>query len=836
MIRVYEGAVAQNLFTDYVFDTLGNLRRTMQGEQNRYFMYDSLGRVLFAKQPEQDTNAGLVATDPITNNSAWSVKYTFDDNGNITTTTDARNISITGSYDRLNRIIGRDYSDSTPDVSFFYDGAGLGSVPAFSKGKTTKIASSISETRNTSFDSMGRLLTSEQRTTAQQLAGTQTPYTFNYAYNLSGGLVEEIYPSSRVVRNTLNPDGELSQIQSKKNANNGFVTYADSFEYHSSGAVTNMQLGNGHWETAEYDPQRLQVTKIGLGVTSADQNLFRLEFQYNSDGRSDNNGAMRLQRIIVPSAGSNPAFTATQSYFYDSLNRISSAVETVLGNQTWKQSFSYDRYGNRRFDPAGTTTLGSCQQAVCNPAISTANNRLAAGQNYVYDPAGSVTRDAGGQRFSYDAEDHQKEYFSAGNQTNSPDATYYYDGEGRRVKKIVGAETTIFVYDASGQLAAEYSTSVVPAQQAKVSYPTSDHLGSPRVITDQYGRVSSRKDFAAFGDEIVSPQRIGGPNGNGYDPPNVRQDYTGYQKDGESGLEFAQARYYNAAHGRFTSVDPMTASATIRNPQTLNRYSYVTNNPYKFVDPLGMALVDIGVVQTTDPYLARYLENDSVRKLQNSAQQSQSRTQTQTQTQTQVEVPKELKDLAALNPRDVTSNTTGEYVGIMTLTDAEVEARVDLISLAYNIGFAEGVREVQRENGENVDVNSVQSTDGSQSGTSSQTTTGGSLSAGTNSISGTVSSSESNTQSNSRTGSMTTTATVASGVTAAAADSARLAAARQSIINSESAVVRDVSNFRTGTVKMRVDPTKAVDGFIKHGLLLGRINGRLSYDRLRILQ
>lgn len=68
----------------------------------------------------------------------------------------------------------------------------------------------------------------------------------------------------------------------------------------------------------------------------------------------------------------------------------------------------------------------------------------------------------------------------------------------------------------------------------------------------------------------------------------MSKDYTGYEKDEESGLEFAQARYYNPTHGRFTSVDPLTASATIRNPQTLNRYSYALNSPYKFTDPLGL--------------------------------------------------------------------------------------------------------------------------------------------------------------------------------------------------------------------------------------------------------
>jgi RHS repeat-associated protein len=112
-----------------------------------------------------------------------------------------------------------------------------------------------------------------------------------------------------------------------------------------------------------------------------------------------------------------------------------------------------------------------------------------------------------------------------------------------------------------------------------------DHLGSPRVITDQNGTVTSRKDFSAFGEETITPQRT---EGLGYVPPNIRQDYTGYQKDDESGLEFAQARYYNPTHGRFTSVDPLTASATIRNSQTFDRYAYALNSTYRFIDPLGL--------------------------------------------------------------------------------------------------------------------------------------------------------------------------------------------------------------------------------------------------------
>ena len=64
------------------------------------------------------------------------------------------------------------------------------------------------------------------------------------------------------------------------------------------------------------------------------------------------------------------------------------------------------------------------------------------------------------------------------------------------------SKTTVFVYDASGKLVAEYSTNVVPVQDAKVSYLTADHLGSPRINTDATGAVIARHDYMPFGEEI----------------------------------------------------------------------------------------------------------------------------------------------------------------------------------------------------------------------------------------------------------------------------------------------------------------------------------------------
>jgi len=68
----------------------------------------------------------------------------------------------------------------------------------------------------------------------------------------------------------------------------------------------------------------------------------------------------------------------------------------------------------------------------------------------------------------------------------------------------------VFVYDAAGKQIAEYSTIVESALTAKLSYLTSDHLGSPRINTDQNGTVIARHDYHPFGEEIFIAQRTTG--------------------------------------------------------------------------------------------------------------------------------------------------------------------------------------------------------------------------------------------------------------------------------------------------------------------------------------
>ncbi len=64
-------------------------------------------------------------------------------------------------------------------------------------------------------------------------------------------------------------------------------------------------------------------------------------------------------------------------------------------------------------------------------------------------------------------------------------------------------------------------------------------------------------------------------------------EFTGKERDGETGLDYFGARYYAGVQGRFTGADPVMSSARASDPQSWNRYAYARNNPLLYVDPTG---------------------------------------------------------------------------------------------------------------------------------------------------------------------------------------------------------------------------------------------------------
>jgi RHS repeat-associated protein len=264
----------------------------------------------------------------------------------------------------------------------------------------------------------------------------------------------------------------------------------------------------------------------------------------------------------------------TQSYTYDEVNRLKTAQEGS-GQNYWKQEFDYDRFGNRRFNAATTSNvLGP------NPQIDEATNRFLQSEGYVYDEAGNLRQEPG-KSYKYDAESRLTEF-------NSGSATYSYDGDGRRVRKAVGTDVTVFVYNIAGQLVAEYRNTPVELGGG-TSFVTTDHLGSIRFITHRNGDIKSRHDYLPFGEELTIG-RINHPGQPYYNQPDgLNQKFTGKERDAESGLDYFGARYYSSSTGRFTSADSYTGSPQM--PQTFNLYAYTINNPLRYTDPTGNFIV-----------------------------------------------------------------------------------------------------------------------------------------------------------------------------------------------------------------------------------------------------
>ena len=242
--RVIEDPQGLAYQTNYTYDALDNLRKVDQAGQSRYFIYDSLGRLLRAKNTEQgvfNADADFPAmTDPISGNSQWSLGYAYDAVGNPAKRKDARNITIVYQYDNLNRVKTVDYSNTTPnpDVKRVYDGATDGRGMPWKRETTGASLSTV-----TSYDAAGRPKAQDQ----QFWNGTawSTPFNVQYEYHLAGSIKKVTYPSGRSVSYTYDTAARPASVSG--NLGDGTQrTYADQIRYHETGGMEQERFGTDH--------------------------------------------------------------------------------------------------------------------------------------------------------------------------------------------------------------------------------------------------------------------------------------------------------------------------------------------------------------------------------------------------------------------------------------------------------------------------------------------------------------------------------------------------------------------------------------------------------------
>jgi RHS repeat-associated protein len=291
--------------------------------------------------------------------------------------------------------------------------------------------------------------------------------------------------------------------------------------------------------------------------------------------------------------------TRSAAYIYDPLNRIAQAY-TVNTNSAncWGETYSptatapgvlpstpgIDAWGNL-INRSGVT--GMAHNCITEGLTTTAStqNQLSI---LTYDAAGNVTNDGLGNTPTYDAENRI---------ATDAGYTYSYDADGMRMEKTNGSSGTMYwpgpdgevltETDLTGTINEEYAyfngerIARIDRPSGTVHYYFSNHLGSASVITDANGNVEEQTDFFPFGGIAYSS----GSDSNRY-------KFTGKERDSESNLDNFGARYFAYATGRFMTPDwaarPTSVPyAVFGDPQSLNLYGYVRNDPVTLADADG---------------------------------------------------------------------------------------------------------------------------------------------------------------------------------------------------------------------------------------------------------
>jgi RHS repeat-associated protein len=539
VITVYEPDVTngnsltqQTTFTYTVQDAVASVA---QGVQTRTFNYDGMSRKTSETIPEAGTTS-----------------YQYNSFGLTTQRTDARGVITNYTYDTLNRLAQVSYNvgstgvPATPQVTYTYGT----SAASNNNGRLVTMTDGVGSESYT-YDVMGRV-------TQLQKTISGTVYTTSYAYNYADEETSITYPSGRVVQQSYDPIGRLAAVS------NGGTNYASGFAYNTASQVTGVNYGNGVAAAFGYSPNRLQMQS--LSYTKASQTLFSLAYAYGPSG--SNNGQ-------ISGITDNVDAGRTLSFTYDALSRLSTAASQGSANYVqWGVSFTYDRYGNRTAENQTSDTPPFNQVTV-----NAATNRIT-GTGYGHDASGNMTGD-GSNTLVSDAENRV---------VSAAGATYSYDGKNLRMKRVSGGTTTVYVFS-KGSVIGEYDNGAAPASPSReniyvngqllaalsgatTTYRLPDHL-SARIFTDASGNVIGQRGLFPFGEVWYETGTVD------------KWKFTSYERDTETGNDYALARFYVNRLGRFSATDPASC-ARDRDPQHLNRYPYVANDPVDQSDPSGL--------------------------------------------------------------------------------------------------------------------------------------------------------------------------------------------------------------------------------------------------------
>ncbi len=463
-------------------------------------------------------------------------------------------------------------------------------------------------------DALGRMLTKTCRSLTDP---SQAEEKIRYRYDAKGRLCET-YNAHHYLAFDYNRFGNLqhehrSDISPRrKRMKSSMVDIGYSYIW--PGLRSGIRLPDGQEIRYGYDAHNqlneIQLDKAGIThierdalgrETARHQGALVTASHYDPLGRLQRQASYHKQRKAPGPAqreyGYNPFGNlgeltdsgATTRFIYDLVNRL----QKVEGEHDERFSF----------DPAGNL-MGQ------NGEIDgqAEGNRLSmqGDRKFTYDARGNLVKECRGKggkretRFDYNLQNQLVRVAREGQVTE-----YQYDPLGRRTRKKDAFGTTDYLW-AGDQLVQErrgQSTKtyihepesfrpVAMVQDGQVYHYHLDHLGTPRELSDQGGKVVWKARYKTYGNVAVK------------DVEEVENNlrFQGQYYDEETGLHYNRHRYYDPGAGQFISQDPIGLLGGV------NNYQYVPN-PISWVDPLGLSCKE--QKYKTTPLLNEYVgEND----------------------------------------------------------------------------------------------------------------------------------------------------------------------------------------------------------------------------------
>ncbi|BEL05797.1 hypothetical protein Q0Z83_039880 [Actinoplanes sichuanensis] len=600
-------------WTSYAYDALGQITTVTDDNGNTTkATYDTFGQ-----------RTSMVTPD------TGKTQYTYDLAGNLIATQTAnlaaRKKPIEYDYDH-NRLTGiRHPSTPSADVTYTYGDPGAANNGA---GRIVKLADAAG-TVTRGYGPLGETV-AETRTVTAGL-DKATAYTTKYEYDTWNRIQRMTYPDGEVLTYRYNHGGLVDGATGVKGGTD--YPYLTKIDYDVFEQRVLMQTGNGVRTTYAYDATDRRLAT--LAASQSDNVTFQSQtYDYDPVGNITS-----ITGSAAPVGGLGG--TSTQTFSYDDLNRLvgsAGAYRPASGlTDQYRLSLTYDTVGN-------ITAKNQTHDLVTAVAVATPQTETSYQQAYAYtgdkphapstagpfafkyDLNGNMISRAGPNKaklqLTYNDANQMTCSTSSGVATDETDTDsdielvadtgsscnpskgksveYVYDGAGERVVKN-GGSGNVSVYPSQtftqrnksaykhifigeNRLVSKLVQSSGTSENGQFYFQT-DHLGSTSYGTDNTGKVVEHAKYLPTGESWAGERTTAIPSPYGF---------AGKELDGETGLHYFGARYYDSRTALWQTPDPQLGAYLdgapaegVGNPGNLAAYTYASNNPVRITDPDG---------------------------------------------------------------------------------------------------------------------------------------------------------------------------------------------------------------------------------------------------------